>query len=362
MNSSNKVILYLSLVLSGPLFGCCSLTSADTFTNAEPSLASVLAQYFPGKKPIDVFRSSAAWAKRFEQLSSADRNRIAIAAVRELSLRTTNGDLITDALIDQEQPTSSDAPRKTAMHNLAGNDMLGVFLLRDMENLNLISDAGVIEPLINMLEFPGVKKDFGVRDASAQVLCQLTGHNWSELYQFSTGEKHRQFVQWWQAWWAKNKNRHPVYDSEVEEMIKARISAIELQLAKEVASYSELRSPELKPERIRFIHYSRVNLAGNSVDSFGSSQGRFRTTPDGDRRPATVDEYVYLCITAKFGTPPPMPYPEDTPARWQSLKQEVFREALPNTDIIITVVAASKDAEFMREVSNSLAKLKDGKP
>jgi hypothetical protein len=57
-----------------------------------------------------------------------------------------------------------------------------------------------------------------------------------------------------------------------------------------------------------------------------------------------------------------MPYPEDTPARWQSLKQEVFREALPNTDIIITVVAASKDAEFMREVSNSLAKLKDGKP
>jgi CelD/BcsL family acetyltransferase involved in cellulose biosynthesis len=98
------------------------------------------------------------------------------------------------------------------------------------------------------------------------------------------------------------------------------------------------------------------------VDSSMLQQVVFRTASDGKIRFGTEDDYIYLCITAKFATPPPVPHLAETAKRWQALRKEVLREVLPGTDIVITVEAASKDSEFMREVRDSLEKLKYRQP
>ncbi len=227
-------------------------------------------------------------------------------------------------------------------------------------NNRLFNDAGVSGPLVAMLDYPGEKTI--IRQEAAQILCQLTLRSRTEqgqIYLYVDGEnnpKRPQYAAWWLEWWAKNKNKHPVFDSTIEALITNRITAIELQLGKDVATnYSELNY--LKPEYIRLNYVHPVNVIDVTVDSSVLSSIHSRTAPDGTTRLAGSDDDVYFRITAGFTTPPFVPFPDDTSKRWQSLKKEVFREFIPDTDIVISVQAASKDAEFVRQVRTALSKL-----
>jgi hypothetical protein len=169
-------------------------------------LESLLNAAFPNQKVESTW--TGPLAVRIQQLPAAQRNQIAVAAARDL----TNGDMITAR----------------------------VELLRDMESLRPITDPGVIAPLINMLDYPGVSTV--VRGFAAQVLCRLTGREYTESYQYSTGEKHAQFVRWWRDWWAKNQDKHPVFEDDLKKAIVARVTAIRNQIYLEVKGYGVFAS------------------------------------------------------------------------------------------------------------------------
>ena len=159
--------------------------------------------------------------------------------------------------------------------------------MRDLVSVNLINDPGVIVPLIKMLDYPGVHT--AIPSMAAQALGELTKRMWGENYsQWDDPVSRHKFVAWWHDWWSKNKNKHPVCDSEIQEKVKTRIAAIELQLGKDMTNYSALRY--LNPESINISYLEPYH------DEFV------------DIRPAKENDSIYLRITAKFATPPPAPH------------------------------------------------------
>ncbi len=355
--------LCLALVLSGGVFDCSRIVRADeavaktVSSNTDLSFESLLNAAFPGRQlhELNLYGPDA------RQLSSERWNQLAVAAARELSLQTTNGLVITKETVAglPNGSLATDSPEQAALRRLCWSNEEQMTFLRDASNNRLFNDAGVIGPLIAMLDYPGEKTI--IRQEAAQILCQLTLRGRPEqtqIYLYVDGEnnpKRPQYAAWWREWWAKNKSKHPVFDSTVEALVSNRIAGIELQLDKDVAkNYSELNY--LKPKYIRFdVH--PVNVIDVRVDSSILSAIGSRTAPDGTWREAGEEDHIYLRITAGFITPPFSPVSDDTPKRWQSLKKEVFRETIPDTDIVITVQAASKDAEFVRQVRACLAKL-----
>jgi len=322
-------------------------------TNTEQSLESLLHAPFPGEKGGS--RWTGNWVDTIQDPSPAYRNRIAVAAARELSLCTTNGDCISADTVDRVlyQPTSADTPTEAALRRLCQWNEGRMYLLRDLANRHEISDPSVIEPLIIMLDYPGTKTT--IRDQAAQILCQITGRDYANFYQYSTGEKHEQFVRWWWDWWAKNKGNYRIYDEHLKQAIADRVSAIQKQIVLEVKGYSGIASGSIP--RASVNRSATDNLLETSVDS-----SFMQNTVPGSKG------QIYLRISAHFETPRwelnPVEhhdYPAGVVGEWQPLGskekitiEQVYHELLPGADIAITVDAASQDGEFPRLVRECL--------
>jgi hypothetical protein len=352
----SKLLLALALVWSGALMRYSAAAHAEEAaatkspaTNTEQSLESLLHAPFPGEKGGS--RWTGNWVDTMQDLSPADLNRIAVAAARELSLCTTNGDCISADAVDRVlyQPTSADTPTEAALRRLCNWNQQRMYLLRDMANRHQISDPGVIEPLLVMLDYPGTKT--AIRDQAAQILSQITGREYANLYQYSTGEKHEQLVRWWWDWWAKNKGNYRIYDEHLKQIIADRVSAIQKQILLQVKGYGGIASGSIP--RASINRSASDNLLETSVDS-----SLMQSTMPGSKG------QIYLRISAHFETPRlelnPVQhhdYPAGVVGEWQPLGskekiniEQVYREELPGTDIAITVDAASEDGELPRLV------------
>jgi len=314
-----KLFLCLVLIGSSSLFGYCNIarcadeavSNSASSTNIQPSLESLLNAAFPDQKAESTGTGSPA--VKSQPLTAAQRNQIAVTAVGSLWLRTTNE------------------------------------RLRDTENPRLIA------PLINILDDPDVPTY--VRDQAAQVLCRLTRREYTELYQYSDGEKHAQFVRWWRDWWEKNKDKHPVFDDELKRVITARVTAIRNQIFLEVNGYGGFASGSIPAVSIN--RSDRDTVMAVTMDSSMLATASPRSGGQ-----------IYLLISAHFETPrfqlnpiASRNYPAGTVGEWQPLGhkekinvKEVYRESLPGTDIAITVDAASQDGVFPRLVRECLQK------
>jgi hypothetical protein len=355
-----KLLLALTLVLSGALMRYSAAAHAEEAaatksppTNTEQSLESLLHAPFPGEKGGS--RWTGNWVGTIQDLSPVDLNRIAVAAARELSLCTTNGDCISADTVDRVlyQPMSADTPTEAALRRLCMWNQQRMYLLRDMANRRQISDPGVIEPLIIMLDYPGTETL--IRDEAAQILCQITGRECANLYQYSTGEKHEQLVRWWWDWWAKNKNGHPMFGDDLKQAIADRVSAIQKQIILEVKGYGGLAYGGLAAASVN--RPDRENLMTIRVDS-----SLMQNAIPGSK------EQIYLQISAHYETPrlPPNSeerhsYPAGVVGEWQPLGshekikiEEVYHELLPGTDVAVTVDAASQDGAFPKLVRECL--------
>jgi hypothetical protein len=73
---------------------------------------------------------------------------------------------------------------------------------------------------------------------------------------------------------------------------------------------------------------------------------RVRRGANGQERVATKDDKAFLRIAVVFGTPlPPNEGGRGLPGvseRWQPLLEEVYREVVPGTDMVLLVEVASK--------------------
>ena len=349
-----KPAIFLALLLA-----TSRLMQATAAANAPPSFDAALAAAFPelqGKYPW-----AGELATRMKQLTPDQCNQIGAAATRELALHTTNGDAITAETVDRLlfQRSAEDTPRKAALRCLCNLDYERVDLLRFMENEKLLTTPEVIGPLVAMLDFPGTK--LSVRDEAAQALGTLTGRDYVNYYRYTGAATQVRFAQWWRDWWAKNRNRHPVYDAALQAAVKTRVTAIRNQIFLEVKGYGGVafggiaRSVITRPEA--------DNLMTEALESTSSPEPR----------PAYKGQF-FLNITAHFETtrmllnpaeensgfiastgdlPKERHYPAGMVGEWHPLKpgkgyfvEEVWREELPGTDIAISVDAASEDGIF----------------
>jgi hypothetical protein len=314
-----------------------------------------LSAAFPG---IDLNDSATILFRTdYSRLPAGERNRIAIAAARELSLRTARDDVITKETVDELafKPASNDTPVESALRRLNSRNAELVELLCDMENQNLINDPGVIGPLIEMLDYPGTKTS--VRGEAAQVLSQLTKRTWAPNHWQWDGERHGQFVAWWRTWWVQNHDKHPVFDSDIEAWAQARVATIALQLHDDFQDYYEINGFVVPDHVQRGVIDPQIAFIG--VNTAGLQQAVMRSTDDGKPRIAGKNDYVSLRIAAEFATPPPNRRPDERTASGidNAPNEEVLHEILPGTDVLITVQAASKDAAFLPRVRASVSKL-----
>ncbi|WP_160164609.1 sister chromatid cohesion protein PDS5 [Pedosphaera parvula] len=353
-----RVFLWIVILLTYNSTGHSAESSTVVPTaSAEPSLESLLNRTFPEKKLSNLGSAD------FKSLTPTLCNQIAVAAARELSLHTTNGAMITANTVDVllYKSARNDTPIEAALRQLCGDNEARMELLRDLENEHLISDPRVIEPLINMLEYPGVHT--AIRSEAAQTLNQLTartfGSDGGDSWNLSEANKAQ--ISQARQWWIRNRDHHPVFDAEVETLIKTRIATIQVQLRRDLTNYPELNRT-LRPADLRITHSDPVTLVDIALDTRYLQQGIFRYRPDGTPRPAREEDYVTLSISAKFGTPPfPKAGPQISKATAEGAppgnKEVMLNEVLPGTDIIISVKATSKGAEFIRQVHDSLATL-----
>ena len=351
VNVKSNIILCAALSLSGSFdFVQADDISGKSSTDTGQSFDSLVIAAFPGKSANN-YRSISV-EREFRKLTLAQCNQIAVSAARELSLRTTNSYVITKEIVDElsRKPATQHTPAEAELLRLHENNDGKVSLLRDLSNAQLINDPGVIGPLINMLGYPGEKTS--IRSEAAQVLCQLTGRSRQEsgqLYQFVDGEnnpKRPHYVAWWRDWWAKNKNKHPVFDNDVKNAIVARVSAIQKQLCLGVKGYADLG--DLHPTWVQINNVEPALVANVDIDSSVGS------------RPRTEKYEILLRIRAQFETPPFLTNRTDafkeSKKWWEGKVENVYREELPGTDIVITVEAASTDGAFAKRVRECMAK------
>jgi len=158
-----KLLLCLALVLSGGLFGCSTTeqpvaANANTplsSTNVQQSFESLLKTDFPGRNTrVGIEEDQIeTW---FAKLPLAQRNQLAVAAARELSLRTTNGDIL---IGDTGKAFASLTPAEIAMRTIAmgtleSDNYFRVDFLHEIAGYGLVTDKNVIPPLIEMLDEP----------------------------------------------------------------------------------------------------------------------------------------------------------------------------------------------------------------
>jgi hypothetical protein len=349
-----KSILLAGVVMALSV-GFAVVRAQQGVANAEPGWEAMLKADFPGEK-IDP-PGSGRTAQRIQQLPPAERNRIAVAAARELSL-TTNGQTITAETVDvlPFRPAKTDTPAESTLRELYSRDFSATQLLRDMENLRLITDPRVIKPLIDMLDMPGTKTSIPLE--ACQVLCQVTRREYDNLDRPFRSERREEFVQWWKDWWAKNHDRHPVYDDELQKRVVARVAAIRNQIFLEVHGYHDWQGgfPEVNVSH----RPSSDDIAVAHIDSSVMS-GVFNPTQKGR---------MYLRIAAHFQTPRFNLYPSTTPSRdpestgeWEPMIstnkikiEQIYREEIPGTDIAIKVTAASQDGGFAKAARECMLK------
>ncbi len=315
------------------------------------SFESLLNAALPGVTWSD--RQAMIYGSASNRLSLAQWNQLALAAARELSLRTTNGLTITADTVDK-QPWKS--PAEAALLDLHKRNMMSVSFLRDLSYNHLLSASEVIGPLIDMLDYPG--KNTAIRREAAQTLTQVTGRPYTEFYQYSEGERDAKISQGWHGWWTMNQTRHPVFDDTLKQAVIARLVVIEKQLYLGISGYSELQY--LHPTQVRITFVDPAVRYQQEVGCFMSSQGHIRVAADGSFRAAVPGkDDTLLWIKAQFTTVPfPRTPPPDTAGRawWQGKIEEVYHEQLPGTDMAIIVEAACQDGVFTRLVRECLEK------
>ncbi len=353
-----KSKIILALLLSAGLFGNAAPAQEAAVNNTQPAnvqpdLDSLLRAAFPDTDPHRIWTGDLA--DKIARLPPAERNRIAVAAARGLSLRTASGDEITADTVDKllYQSRASETPAQAQLRLLCGEDDRRMELLLYMENAKLITDPGVIEPLIDMLDFPGNKT--AIPGKAAEILNLLTQHTWCVNDWYRDKETRQRSVAWWRSWWLKNHDEHPVFDTVLAERTRDRVATIAFQLFNDLQDYYELRS-YLIPDSLSLRWQEDFFSIG--VDSSVLQQGIMRTNGDGTWRMAKENDYISLQIAAQFATPPPIaPRIEQSLSRIKAPREEVLHEILPGTDVLISVHAASKDEAFMRRLRASLSKL-----
>ncbi len=288
---------------------------------------------------------------RLEDIKSLpleERNRVAVAAAKCISIKGVTG-------VDNERRYLQQYPEKLSPEETEyrrkqwerGLNSCSAGFIRRLAEKRLINDSRILPYLIEGLDHP---EGSWIPDYCLGSLQDLTHHSSGQYYSGSfrdNKERRLEVSTWWQHWWEKNKNNHPVFDSELENRARAEV----MELAQLIDTKLKGRFPELEffkvPETLPLqwgisvlrIDYSPSNW---SLPPFHSGLVKRELLP-------------WILISCRFRSedlPIYGPYRdklEPTPEFLQHART-LYSNVLEGSDLIIEVRAASKDQKLMAEM------------
>jgi hypothetical protein len=231
-----KILLLLVLVLVGVWFGCSTTPNRPRAAGPPDQSFQSLMKLFDQKYP-DYVAMIGLYKKQLGTLTLAQRNAFALQVAK--SLVTTN----------ETQQTNSTG------HPGGQIDTDAVFLLHmvdefrsphDMPEIISSEDCSITTPeiipyLIEALDAQetdvGGEHGFGGDHAQIiGILGRFTEHH--AYFSYAGGKfsesNHKAVVDWWRDWWRDNKDKHPMFDSDLVKLISGEYAKVERTI-KEVA-------------------------------------------------------------------------------------------------------------------------------
>jgi len=251
-------------------------------------------------------------------------------------------------------------------------------VLRDLAEQRLITTPAVIPYLIEGLKHSN-RHSIGVSSFQALSYLTLRRSGYGVLYpdggptsSFNKDEvKRAEAVAWWERWWRKNKNRHPVFDVEVEARTREAFLRVATLVEERIKpGFPEMAFYQVAPD-VR-VQYSNPIFGIDydpSRDARWGSLGPPTRLSDAASR---VVKPVWLHIHAGFGTselkqglygeihPPNLLRNLANPGSReiaQVMAERVLYQTLSGTDIVIEVRVATQNQRLLEAFRRALRSL-----
>ena len=312
--------------------------------------ASAVVEMFEQRDLKRVQRTSL---KAVGWLPLEERNEAALAAAKSLSIKKYTGAIGKNSIHKHfTKPPGQDSPAEAECRRQWGINMSAAELLRHLSEQRMINDPRVLPYLIAALDHP----DRGsVGQPCFYALRHLTYHESGDAYWAQLGgdaKRHVEVLSWWKEWWKKNRQKHPIFDRNVEE----RSRALVLDLAKRIDA-------ELKPKYPQLAEFSvpkQLRLCGPPSPLFDIEYNPrllANVHPHGLDR----DDLPWLYIACELKTPdltePPgwrRQYERLPPRGLRSHLKKVYSFEVDGTDIIVSVRVASRQNELIKDIERVL--------
>lgn len=325
------------------MFAVLVLTSV--VRSQEPERLTVILQAFEQRDGLFISRLHI---REMEALPLEARNQVALAAARSLSIKEYL-DRVRDTPsgLDLTIPGNEDSPEKAEYRRQWGINRSAAGILRDLSEKRLINDPRVLPLLIDALEHP----ERAVAGPCYQALEDLTRHPCDDKH-WTRGEwdqaRHARIVTWWREWWKQNKDRHPVFDLDLEERARSQVlrlsQIVEREIKPQYAELNMFRTPEL-PLRwqtpIFFIDYN--------PQMWSLTIGQFPTSV----RTRMLPRILISCrfqSTELNAVPSGTELDRMTPDNLKDKVEMCFARELPGTDVILEVKAAAHRPELIEDL------------
>lgn len=177
-----------------------------------------------------------------EGFSLKERNEVALAAAKSLSIKEYIGAIGTDSIYRHfTKPHKQDSPQEAECRRQLGINWSAASLLQHLAEERMIDDPKVVPYLIDALDHPD---RYRVGQKCFYALTALTRQESGDIYWarlVPDAKQHAEICRWWKDWWKQNKEKHPIFDAELETLARKRV----LQLTRIVAENLRPRFPEL---------------------------------------------------------------------------------------------------------------------
>jgi len=347
-----KLILCLALVLSGGLIGIAQqFTNSPALTNSEQNFKSLV-------KLVEQKRFYPALDFYWQQkgiFSQDQRETVFLLAAKMLV--TTNDAKLNIGEVNEDS--------LAFLNNLVENVYFTVqdgVTYRDYGITNSEAIPYLIAALTDVKNGDSrlVHTD---SELIIQILNRLTGRNTG----FVNGNDHffatnyLAVTDWWQDWWRQNKNRHPVFDVALEEILRNEILKLDEKImnAKPTPYFGWDSTTRFELENNISLYSGRVDGPPNSAFTFYYGHSPGSGAKGGGYAPDWGDDV--LCVRGKFLTrdlflKDEPPY--GTLFHKKFPMQEIFSETVAGTGIAIKVQIATTNTALINVLRNELNKLK----
>jgi hypothetical protein len=265
---------------------------------------------------------------------------------------------LTNFSVDAQQQQALNVLALGVAHRLSAPD-LGPRInawqnLEDLCRHRLVTEPRIIPILLERLKKPRPGNESDEIRMTLQSLSAMTrrmsyAQRFESMRLYRSGPAGRgQVIQWWESWWQNNKDKHPVYDYEVDQKLKRELLRVERTIEQEV-----------KPDFAQLASFTaNTNLAHIPLNGLMTELYEDRYSPNtfGGLPPPPLLE-----IAGHFEGPPPPDMPPNTsgsPQRWANMLTSVYSNKLEGTAVYLEVKVDSRSTNLVTALRRTLSDTK----